>query len=516
MAMSEQTQPVAGAAASTTKARTSFGILGAISLSHLLNDMIQSLILAIYPLLQSEFSLTFMQIGMITLTFQLASSLLQPVVGYWTDKYPMPWSLPIGMCFTLSGLVLLALAGSFGAVLLAAALVGTGSSVFHPESSRVARMASGGRHGLAQSIFQVGGNFGSSLGPLLAAVIIAPYGKGNVAWFVLAALLAIVVLAQISRWYSAQHRMNKGKPKATIINPLPRNKVVLAVSILLILIFSKYFYMASISSYYTFYLMQKFGLSIQNAQLHLFAFLFAVAAGTVIGGPVGDKIGRKYVIWGSILGVAPFTLILPYASLHWTGVLTVIIGFILASAFSAILVYAQELLPGRIGMVSGLFFGFAFGMGGLGLTASTWILWTVLGSNTLLLIDKNIINIPNLIEQYGVARAIIETWAALPLSTATMWGFFILCFIATVTLVNACSYTLAMSTCREVRDGEEPPLLVRIGWSVLVGIIGIVLLALGGLKPIQTAIIAGGCPLFFVNIMVTLSFIKDAKQNWKD
>lgn len=214
MAMSEQPQPVAGAAASTTKARTSFGILGAISLSHLLNDMIQSLILAIYPLLQSEFSLTFMQIGMITLTFQLASSLLQPVVGYWTDKYPMPWSLPIGMCFTLSGLVLLALAGSFGAVLLAAALVGTGSSVFHPESSRVARMASGGRHGLAQSIFQVGGNFGSSLGPLLAAVIIAPYGKGNVAWFVLAALLAIVVLAQISRWYSAQHRMNKGKTQS--------------------------------------------------------------------------------------------------------------------------------------------------------------------------------------------------------------------------------------------------------------------------------------------------------------
>lgn len=327
--------------------------------------MIQSLILAIYPLLQSEFSLTFMQIGMITLTFQLASSLLQPVVGYWTDKYPMPWSLPIGMCFTLSGLVLLALAGSFGAVLLAAALVGTGSSVFHPESSRVARMASGGRHGLAQSIFQVGGNFGSSLGPLLAAVIIAPYGKGNVAWFVLAALLAIVVLAQISRWYSAQHRMNKGKPKATIINPLPRNKVVLAVSILLILI-SRNISIWRASAAIIPLSDAKFGLSIQNAQLHLFAFLFAVAAGTVIGGPVGDKIGRKYVIWGSILGVAPFTLILPYASLHWTGVLTVIIGFILASAFSAILVYAQELLPGRIGMVSGLFFGFAFGMGGLG------------------------------------------------------------------------------------------------------------------------------------------------------
>ncbi|EEJ8623061.1 MFS transporter, partial [Salmonella enterica subsp. enterica serovar Oranienburg] len=388
MAMSEPTQPLAGAPAAAAKARTSFGILGAISLSHLLNDMIQSLILAIYPLLQAEFSLTFVQIGLITLTFQLASSLLQPVVGYWTDKYPMPWSLPVGMCFTLSGLVLLAMAGSFGGVLLAAALVGTGSSVFHPESSRVARMASGGRHGLAQSIFQVGGNFGSSLGPLLAAVIIAPYGKGNVAWFVLAALLAaviiapygkgnvawfvlaallaIVVLAQISRWYAAQHRIAKGKPKAIIANPLPRNKVVLAVSVLLLLIFSKYFYMASISSYYTFYLMQKFGLSIQNAQLHLFAFLFAVAAGTVIGGPVGDKIGRKYVIWGSILGVAPFTLVLPYATLYWTGILTVIIGFILASAFSAILVYAQELLPGRIGMVSGLFFGFAFGMGGLG------------------------------------------------------------------------------------------------------------------------------------------------------
>ncbi|EEM3011796.1 MFS transporter [Salmonella enterica] len=348
MAMSEPTQPLAGAPAAAAKARTSFGILGAISLSHLLNDMIQSLILAIYPLLQAEFSLTFVQIGLITLTFQLASSLLQPVVGYWTDKYPMPWSLPVGMCFTLSGLVLLAMAGSFGGVLLAAALVGTGSSVFHPESSRVARMASGGRHGLAQSIFQVGGNFGSSLGPLLAA------------------LLAIVVLAQISRWYAAQHRIAKGKPKAIIANPLPRNKVVLAVSVLLLLIFSKYFYMASISSYYTFYLMQKFGLSIQNAQLHLFAFLFAVAAGTVIGGPVGDKIGRKYVIWGSILGVAPFTLVLPYATLYWTGILTVIIGFILASAFSAILVYAQELLPGRIGMVSGLFFGFAFGMGGLG------------------------------------------------------------------------------------------------------------------------------------------------------
>lgn len=362
MAISEQTL----ASPESKKARTSFGILGAISLSHLLNDMIQSLILALYPLLQAEFTLSFVQIGLITLTFQLTSSLFQPVVGYITDKRPMPWSLPIGMCFTLCGLILLAMAGSFHMVLLAAALVGTGSSIFHPESSRVARMASGGRHGLAQSIFQVGGNFGSSLGPLLAALIIAPYGKGNVAWFVLAALLAIVVLLQVSRWYAAQHRMAKGKPVVAVVNPLPRNKVILAVSILLVLIFSKYFYMASISSYYTFYLMQKFGLSVQNAQFHLFAFLFAVAAGTVIGGPLGDKIGRKYVIWGSILGVAPFTLALPYASLEWTGILTVIIGFILASAFSAILVYAQELMPGRIGMVSGLFFGFAFGMGGLG------------------------------------------------------------------------------------------------------------------------------------------------------
>lgn len=316
MTTNQSAQSLPGTGAPPQKARTSFGILGAISLSHLLNDMIQSLILAIYPLLQAEFSLTFVQIGMITLTFQLTSSLFQPVIGYITDKRSMPWSLPVGMCFTLCGLILLALAGSFGMVLLAAALVGTGSSVFHPESSRVARMASGGRHGLAQSLFQVGGNFGSSLGPLLAAVIIAPYGKGNVAWFVLAALLAIVVLSQISRWYAAQHRMNKGKPKPVIVNPLPRNKVILAVSILLMLIFSKYFYMASISSYYTFYLIHKFGLSVQNAQLHLFAFLFAVAAGTVIGGPVGDKIGRKYVIWGSILGVAPFTLILPYASLE--------------------------------------------------------------------------------------------------------------------------------------------------------------------------------------------------------
>lgn len=345
--------------------RTAFGILGAISVAHLLNDMLQALILAIYPLLRADFSLSFVQIGLITLTFQVTASLLQPVIGWYTDKHPQPWSLPIGMGFTLAGLALLATAGSFPMILLAAALVGTGSSVFHPESSRVARMASGGRHGLAQSLFQVGGNAGSALGPLLAALVIAPYGRGNVGWFTLAALLAIVLLLQISRWYQAQHRAVKSQP-APAVSPLPRRKVAQAISILLLLVFSKYFYLTSLSSYYTFYLMQKFSLSVQSAQLHLFLFLFAVAAGTVIGGPIGDKIGRKRVIWASILGVAPFTLLLPHVGLWWTGALSVIIGFVLASAFSAILVYAQELMPARIGMVSGLFFGFAFGMGGIG------------------------------------------------------------------------------------------------------------------------------------------------------
>jgi len=347
--------------------RTAFSILAAISVSHLLNDMIQSLILAIYPLLQNEFSLSFTQIGMITLTYQITASLLQPLIGYYTDKHPQPYSLPIGMGFTLSGLLLLSVAQTFPLVLLAAALVGTGSSVFHPESSRVARMASGGRHGLAQSVFQVGGNFGSSLGPLLAALIIAPYGKGNVAWFSLAALLGIVVLLQISKWYRQQQQIIKKRgPVPNNVTVLPRKTVALSMGILLVLVFSKYFYLTSLSSYYTFYLIHKFGVSIQNAQIHLFVFLFAVAAGTIIGGPIGDKIGRKYVIWASILGVAPFTLMLPHANLMWTSILSVIIGVILASAFSAILVFAQELIPGKVGMVSGLFFGLAFGMGGLG------------------------------------------------------------------------------------------------------------------------------------------------------
>src|SRR5471030_1030906 len=347
--------------------RTVFPILAAISVAHLLNDMIQSLILAIYPLLQSSFNLSFTQVGMITLTYQITASLLQPLIGSYTDKHPQPFSLPIGMGFTLCGLLMMAAASSFTWVLLAAALVGTGSSVFHPESSRVARMASGGRHGLAQSLFQVGGNFGASLGPLLAALLIAPYGKGHIAWFALAALLATLILLQISKWYRQQNQIAKKRgPVKNTVTVLPRRTVAMSLGILLVLVFSKYFYLTSISSYYTFYLIHKFGVSVQSAQIHLFVFLFAVAAGTIIGGPVGDKIGRKYVIWASILGVAPFTLLLPHANLMWTSVLSVIIGVILASAFSAILVFAQELIPGKVGMVSGLFFGFAFGMGGVG------------------------------------------------------------------------------------------------------------------------------------------------------
>jgi FSR family fosmidomycin resistance protein-like MFS transporter len=363
-AMPMSTDAPGGATASEG---TQFAVLGGISFAHMLNDMIQSLILAIYPILKNSFHLSFAQIGMITLTYQLTASLLQPLVGMVTDRRPMPYSLPVGMGFTLCGLLLLAVAPNFPVLLLAAALVGTGSSIFHPESSRVARLASGGRHGLAQSLFQVGGNTGSSLGPLLAAWIIVPYGRGSVAWFSLAALLAIVVLLQVGRWYG-QHHIARSKSQArhlTVVT-LSRGKVIGALAILGLLIFSKYFYLASLSSYFTFYLIHKFGLSVQSAQVHLFIFLFAVAAGSLIGGPIGDRIGRKWVIWVSILGVAPFTLLLPHANLMWTGVLTVVIGLILASAFSAILVYAQELIPGRVGMISGLFFGFAFGMGGIG------------------------------------------------------------------------------------------------------------------------------------------------------
>lgn len=348
-------------------ARTAFPILLMLSTCHLLNDMIQSLLPAIYPLLKQSFALDFGQIGLITLTFQITASLLQPFVGIYTDRRPMPYSLPIGMGCTLLGLLLLSQAKTFPMLLLAAALVGSGSSVFHPESSRVARMASGGQHGLAQSLFQVGGNIGSSLGPLLAAFIVMPGGQGSVTWFALAALAGIVLLTRIGRWYRDQIPAQRAAAHATRRESrLPRRTVAVTMLILGLLIFSKYFYLASLSSYYTFYLMQKFSLGAESAQLHLFAFLGAVAAGTLIGGPVGDRIGRKYVIWGSILGVLPFTLLLPHANLFWTTILTIVIGLVLASAFSAILVYAQELVPGRTGVIAGLFFGFAFGMGGIG------------------------------------------------------------------------------------------------------------------------------------------------------
>ena len=349
--------------------RTRFGVLGAISFSHFLNDMIQSLILAIYPLLKGEFSLSFTQIGLITLTYQITASLLQPLVGLYTDKHPQPYSLSVGMGATLLGLLVLAVAPNYGMVLVAAALVGMGSSIFHPESSRIARMASGGRHGLAQSIFQVGGNTGSAVGPLLAALIVIPNGQSAVAWFALAALLAITVLWKIGGWYKQQQLLGVGsmrKSHTAVVNPVPPRTVAWAIFILLVLIFSKYFYLTSLTSYYIFYLMSRFHLSVQSAQVHLFVFLFAVAAGTMLGGPIGDRIGRKRVIWVSILGVAPFTLALPHVDLMWTGVLTFVIGLILASAFSAILVFAQELVPGKIGTVSGMFFGFAFGMGGIG------------------------------------------------------------------------------------------------------------------------------------------------------
>ncbi|GAA4332961.1 MFS transporter [Pigmentiphaga soli] len=360
-------QTANGAPTSTPAARTGFRMLGALSFSHFLNDMLQSLILAIYPLLKSGFSLSFTQIGLITLTYQVTASLLQPLVGLYTDRHPKPFSLPVGMTCTLSGLLLLSVAPSYGFLIVAACLMGTGSSIFHPESSRLARLASGGRHGLAQSIFQVGGNFGSAMGPLLAAGIIIPNGRGSVAWFGLAALVAIWVLLQVSLWYRRNHLgARKARAASNVASPVSRGRVIASMAVLMTLLFSKYFYMAAFTSYYVFYLMDHFGVSVQNAQMHLFAFLLAVAVGTILGGPIGDRIGRKKVIWGSILGVAPFALVLPHVDLLWTGVLSFVIGLILASAFSAIIVFAQELMPGKVGTVSGLFFGFAFGMGGLG------------------------------------------------------------------------------------------------------------------------------------------------------
>jgi len=346
---------------------TTFTVLFAIAFCHLLNDMMQAVIPAIYPNLKADFHLNFAQVGLITLAFQCTASLLQPAVGYFADMKPMPYSLAAGMVATLIGLILLSTAGSYPVVLIAAMLVGLGSSVFHPESSRVARMASGGRHGLAQSLFQVGGNTGSALGPLSAAFLVAIWGQHAVAWYAAAALLGIVVLYNVGSWYKHHGlaRIRRANKELVATN-LPRRKVVTAIVILLLLIFSKYFYLASITSYYTFYLIHTFGVSVQVAQVHLFFFLGAVAAGTFMGGPLGDRFGRKYVIWFSILGMLPFTLILPYANLFWTGVLSVFIGVIMASAFPAIVVYAQELLPGKVGMIAGLFYGFSFGMAGIG------------------------------------------------------------------------------------------------------------------------------------------------------
>jgi len=341
-------------------------ILGACALAHLINDLIQAVLPSIYPMLKANYGLTFTQVGMITLTFQLTASLLQPWIGYHTDRYPKPWLLPAGMVCTLIGILMLAFVGSFPAILLAAGLVGVGSSTFHPETSRVARLASGGRYGLAQSTFQVGGNTGSALGPLLAAAIIIPYGQGNIAWFGLFAVFAILVLYGLSRWYRNHLNLFKLKQGGKATHGLSKGRVTFALVVLAVLVFSKYFYMSSLTSYFTFYLIEKFNLSVANSQLYLFLFLGAVAAGTFFGGPIGDRIGRKKVIWFSILGAAPFTLALPYVDLFWTAVLSVVIGFILASAFSAIVVFAQELVPGNVGMIAGVFFGLMFGFSGIG------------------------------------------------------------------------------------------------------------------------------------------------------
>jgi FSR family fosmidomycin resistance protein-like MFS transporter len=377
--MSENTMPTAVMAQTGPLVRpqadtgTTFAILMSLSICHMLNDLNQSLVPALYPILKASYRLDFAQIGMITLAVQLTASMLQPVVGMVTDRRPQPFSLPVAMSCSLVGLLLLSVANSYPMILGSAALVGVGSSVFHPEASRVARMASGGRYGFAQSLFQLGGATGSAIGPLLAAFIVLPHGQGSIAWFSLIALLAMALLTYVGAWYSRHPSMaaRRGRrvPPPVATSPLPRATVIMAMSVILILLFSKNLYTASLGSYYIFYLIEKFHLSVQNAQLHLFVFLGAVAIGTFAGGPIGDRVGRKPVIWFSILGAAPFALLLPYASLMWTGVLSVTIGLILASAFSAIIVYAQELLPGRVGMVAGMMFGFSFGLGGLGAAA---------------------------------------------------------------------------------------------------------------------------------------------------
>jgi len=367
--VSESAQVLPASSARGIAERTSLGILVAISISHMLNDLMQSVIPAIYPILKTEFALSFGQIGLIQLAFQLTASILQPVVGIYTDKHPQPFSLAVGMGVTLCGLLMVSMANTYPMLLAAVALIGMGSSIFHPEASRVARMASGGRHGFAQSLFQVGGNFGSAIGPLLAAVIVLARGQSSVAWFSLVALVGMMILTRVGFWYRDHQRERKKANIAPAVQTLPRNVVVRSILILAVLIFSKFFYMAALTSYYTFYLIETFNVSVKDAQLYLFVFLAAVAAGTIAGGPIGDRFGRKFVMWFSILGVLPFTLLLPHANLFWTAALSVVIGFILSSAFPAIIVYAQELVPGKVGLVSGLFFGFAFGMGGIGAAA---------------------------------------------------------------------------------------------------------------------------------------------------
>lgn len=351
-----------------TSEATVFGIIAAISACHLINDMLQSLLPAIYPSLKTELGLSFSQIGLVTLVYQMTASILQPLIGLYSDKRPTPLALPGGTLFSLAGLLVLSIAHSYGLLLVGAALLGMGSSVFHPESSRVARMAAGRRHGLAQSMFQVGGNAGSALGPLAAAIVVLRWGQSSLAFFAMLALLSCAILWNVSQWYRHHGlaRLSPGKESSKDIIKLPRGKVLGGIAVLLALIFSKYVYLASLTSYFTFYLIHRFAVSVDAAQLHLFAFLAAVAVGTIAGGPLGDRFGRKYVIWFSILGALPFTLLLPHASLFWTGPLTIAIGLILASAFPAIVVYAQDLVPGKIGMISGLFFGFSFGMGGVG------------------------------------------------------------------------------------------------------------------------------------------------------
>lgn len=341
-------------------------VLLAISACHLLNDMGQSLLISVYPMLKESLGLTFGQLGLVTLVYQLTASLLQPLVGYLTDRHARPYSLVAGMCFSLVGLLLLSVAPRLAVLMIAAGLVGLGSAVFHPEASRVAQLASGGRRGLAQSVFQVGGNTGSAVGPLLAAMVVVPRGQSSIAWFSGAALLAMLLMTRVGNWYREHLQERRRRPLAAAPAPrLSRARVAVAMAVLGALVFSKYFYLASFTNFYTFYLMDRFHLDVRTAQVFLFVYLGAAALGTVLGGPIGDRIGRKRVIWGSILGVVPFSLALPHASLPWTAALTVMIGLVLSSAFSAILVYAQELVPGRIGLVSGLFFGLAFGLAGI-------------------------------------------------------------------------------------------------------------------------------------------------------